>query len=351
MKKILIIEDNLEVRENLEEILTLSNYEVTTAENGRLGVEKALKSTPDLIICDVMMPELDGFGVLHILSKKPQTADVPFIFLTAKAEKADMRKGMNLGADDYITKPFDDVELLDAVEMRLKKTERLRNIAANTEQGLSAFIDEARGYEALKTLSKEREKKSYRKKDLIFKESDYPRYLFFVVGGKIKIFKTNDDGKEFITEIRKGGEFFGFTDLISGQPYHESAATMEDSEILMIPKDDFVQLLYANKDVSTKLIRMMAANIAEREEQLLNLAYNSIRRRVADALIVLNERFQKEDKKAEISILRDDLASMVGTAKETVIRTLTDFKNEGNISIENGIISITNLQKLQNMPN
>jgi CRP-like cAMP-binding protein/ActR/RegA family two-component response regulator len=351
MKKILIIEDNLEVRENLAEILELSNYEVVTSENGVLGVEQALKDTPDLILCDVMMPELDGFGVLKILSKKPQTSDVPFIFLTAKAEKTDMRKGMNLGADDYITKPFDDVELLDAIEMRLKKSERLKEIPAKTENTLNAFIDEARGYEALKDLSKERQTREYRKKDIIYREGEFPRQLYFVRSGKVKIFKTNEDGKEFITEILKEGEFFGFADLINGKPFGESAASMEESEITFIPKEDFFQLLFANKDVSSKMIKMLADNIAEREEQLLNLAYNSIRRRVADALLILNERFEKEGKSTEISILRDDLASMVGTAKETVIRTLTDFKHEGIISIESGMISIKQLEKLKNMPN
>src|SRR6218665_2310766 len=98
MKKILLIEDNLEVRENTSEIIALANYHVLTAENGKRGVELAQQEKPDLIVCDIMMPELDGYGVLHILSKKPETASIPFIFLTAKTEKADMRKGMNLGA-------------------------------------------------------------------------------------------------------------------------------------------------------------------------------------------------------------------------------------------------------------
>lgn len=116
MKRILLVEDNETVRENTAEILELANYEVLTAENGRSGVEKAQKNEIDLIICDIMMPELDGYGVLHILNKNPATASIPFIFLTAKTERADYRRGMNLGADDYLTKPFDDLELLDAVE-------------------------------------------------------------------------------------------------------------------------------------------------------------------------------------------------------------------------------------------
>ncbi|HEU5146654.1 MAG TPA: response regulator, partial [Chryseosolibacter sp.] len=96
MKKILLIEDNPEVRENTSEILSLANYEVLVAENGKIGVDLAQRHKPDLIICDIMMPELDGYGVLHILSKNEQTAAIPFIFLTAKTEKSDIRKGMNL---------------------------------------------------------------------------------------------------------------------------------------------------------------------------------------------------------------------------------------------------------------
>ena len=124
MKKILVIEDNQEVREVLEEVLELSGYDVNTAEDGAVGAKKALENIPDLIICDVMMPKLDGFGVLNILSKKPETADVPFIFLTAKAEKDDFRRGMNLGADDYIQKPFKPNELVSRIK-RLIKTLKL----------------------------------------------------------------------------------------------------------------------------------------------------------------------------------------------------------------------------------
>ena len=138
MKKILIIEDNQDVRDNLAEILTLSDYEALKAENGKVGVEIATHQKPDLILCDVMMPELDGFGVLHILTKNPETANIPFICLTAKTEKSDIRRGMNLGADDYITKPFDDVELLEAVETRLRKSAKLNQDFPRDAKGLQA---------------------------------------------------------------------------------------------------------------------------------------------------------------------------------------------------------------------
>lgn len=347
MKKILVIEDNLEVRENLAEILELSGYEVVTAENGKVGVQAARINKPDLILCDVMMPELDGFGVLRILDQTPVTADIPFVFLTAKAEKDDFRKGMNLGADDYITKPFDDVELLDAIEMRLKKSERIKKSFDGTAQGLTSFISEARGQRELTKLSEDREIQRFRKKDFIYEEGQYAKRLYFIASGKVKTFKTNDVGKEYIIKIHKAGEFLGYQALIKEDKYHESASALEESELSLVPKEDFFALLYNNRDFSARFIKMLADNMEDQEEQLLSLAYNSIRKRVAESLLVLQERFAKDG----ISILRDDLASMVGTAKESVIRTLTDFKNEGLIKIEGGSISILESEKLANMPN
>ncbi len=345
MKKILVIEDNLEVRENLEEILELSGYEVELAEDGKVGVEKVFQDKPDLILCDVMMPRLDGFGVLNILSKRTDTADIPFIFLTAKAEKSDFRRGMNLGADDYITKPFYKDELLAVIETRLRKSDQLKKKFDRTAQGLSAFINEAKGYEELKKLSDERKVKVFKKRELIFEEGDYPRYLYFVESGKIKLFKTNEDGKEYIINIYKEGEFFGYIDLIKETEYSESAAALQDSELRLVPKDDFIQLMYGNRDVASQLIKMLANNITDQEQQLLNLAYNSVRRRVADAIIFLSEKEEKED----ISILRDDLARIVGTAKESVIRMLTEFKVDGYIDIVDGVIHIKDKQKLKNL--
>src|SRR5688572_1339975 len=140
MKKILLIEDNKDVRENTVEILKLANYNVIAAKNGKEGVEFAQAENPDLIVCDIMMPVLDGYGVLHLLSKTDATSRIPFIFLTAKAERSDLRKGMEMGADDYLTKPFDDIELLNAIESRLKKTEILKKEFSKDIQGVNALI-------------------------------------------------------------------------------------------------------------------------------------------------------------------------------------------------------------------
>ena len=122
MKKILVIEDEPEMRRNMVSLLHYQHYEPIAAENGRVGVETARRETPDLILCDVMMPELDGYGVLRMLQADARLAPIPFIFLTAKGEKDDLRGGMNLGADDYLTKPIGNQELVEAIEARLQRS-------------------------------------------------------------------------------------------------------------------------------------------------------------------------------------------------------------------------------------
>jgi len=127
MKKILVIEDEPEMRRNIATLLRYHDYQPLAAENGRAGIELAQKENPDLILCDVMMPELDGFGVLQALQSDPALALIPFIFLTAKGEKADLRSGMNLGADDYLTKPVANDELIRAIQTRLRRSEQQLN--------------------------------------------------------------------------------------------------------------------------------------------------------------------------------------------------------------------------------
>ncbi len=352
MKKILLIEDNEDVRENTAEILSLANYNVITATNGKEGVAFAQKEKPDLIICDIMMPVLDGHGALHLLSKNEETASIPFIFLTAKAERSDFRKGMEMGADDYLTKPFDDVELLNAVESRLKKNEILKKEFAKNVSGINDFINEAKGIESLKKLSEERELRSYKKKDDIYKEGGYPKGIYFVSKGKVKVAHTSDSGKELITELHNEGDFFGYLSLLQGEKYTSSATALEDSEIYMIPKDDFSALIYKNAEVSRKFIEILSNNLLEREDQLVKLAYNSVRKRVAEALVKLSDKYKKEgDTKFSMNVSREDLANIVGTATETVIRTLSDFKEEKLIEVSGSTISVINYDKLANMRN
>jgi len=352
MKKILLIEDNNEIRENTAEILELSGYKVFTAPNGKEGISLAQAELPDLIICDIMMPVLDGYGVLHLLSKNKNTAGIPFIFLTAKSERVDFRKGMEMGADDYITKPFDDIELLNAIESRLKKADLMKRefASAHTEQ---SYSNDIKGLEMLTRLTENQsETTTYKKKERVYKEGSYPKGLFFVCKGKIKTYKTHDSGKELITGLYTDGDYLGYMSLMDDSKYTDTAEVMEESSISFIPKDDFFSLLHKNAQVSRKFIKMLSSNLAEKEEQLINLAYNSVRKRVADALTTLYNTYSKEGEVPfSIHMSREDLANLAGTATETTIRTLGDFKEEKLVDMKGSVITLLNPKALARLRN
>ncbi|MCC7050745.1 MAG: response regulator, partial [Bacteroidia bacterium] len=280
--KILLIEDNRDMRENTAEILELADYKVTTAENGKEGVKKAMEELPDLIICDIMMPELDGYEVLNILSRDPATMGIPFIFLTAKAEKSDVRKGMGLGADDYLTKPYDDVELLNAVKVRLSRSFKLLKTVIRKREGVSRFFKDSAEIISLKYLTKNRKIKEFKKKELIYVEDAKPIVLYFIASGKVKIYKTNDFGKDFIVDLFNEGDFFGYDALLEETNYKNSAIALEDCELVTIPKDDFFSLLFKNREVANKFIKLLTNEIKEKEDRMIKLAYNSVRKRVAE---------------------------------------------------------------------
>ncbi len=352
MEKILIIEDNPNIRENTVEILQLMNYKVFSAENGKIGVEAALRETPDLILCDIMMPVLDGYGVLHMLRKNSSTKNTPFIFLTAKTERDDFRKGMELGADDYITKPFNETELLKAIECRLKKVKLQKDEYSNELNGFQQLSNSGVGKDLLDDLVSGRNINTYKKKQLIFSEGNRPAFLYYIRKGKVKTYKTNDNGKELVVGLFTENDFFGYVELLENTNYHETAAAMEETALAIIPHENFEELLNSSKEVSQKFIRILAKNIAENENKLLGLAYNSLRKKVADALITLFEKYKKgNEEKFPISITRDNLASIAGTAIESLIRTLGDFKHEKLIDIKDGIITILNKKKLENLLN
>ena len=352
MKRILLIDDNKDVRENTAEILELANYEVATAENGKVGVEMAKEFRPDVVVCDIMMPEMDGYGVLEVLSKNSSTASTPFIFLTAKTEREDMRLGMNMGADDYLTKPFEDKELLEAIACRLQKNDFLRKEIAKNREGLNTFLDEASNYMDMESLSKDYPLKTYEKKEVVFWEGDNAHAMYFIESGSIKTYKSTESGKEFVTGIYGAGNFIGQLSLLNtDRTYVENATVLEDAQLCSIPKEDFTKLLFGNAIVSQKFISMISNNLMHLQEQLVDMAYASVRQRAAKALLELyDKRVIQDDARSGIGIPREDFAGMIGTATETAIRTLTDFKDEGLITTDHGRrIVILNKKGLRNV--
>ncbi len=359
MTTILLIEDNDLIRNNTAEILELTGYSVQTAENGKIGVEKALADKPDLVICDIMMPVLDGYGVLHIFNKNPHLAGVPFIFLSAKIERTDFRRGMELGADDYLTKPFDESELLSAIDGRLNRFRNVSDTAiANQPQfdqsplqpahdsrqdALERFLTDA-CQAGNGQLPVDRRVHAVRRKQYVYSEGDDPVWLYFLQSGSVKTVRANADGKELITGLYHPGDFFGYAPLLEDSNYTDSAVTVSDAELVYVPKADFRQLMLAKPVVGQQFIKLLAGRVAEREAQLLGMAYNSLRRRVADTLLNLHGQQAGE----LIQLSRDDLAAIVGTATESLIRTLTEFKRASFIEMTaSGGIRVVEPDKLR----
>ncbi len=347
---ILLIEDNDDMRENIAEILELANYKVYTASNGKEGVKTAKKIIPDLIISDIMMPVMDGYEVLYLLGKDEKTKKIPFIFLTAKAEQTDFRMGMNLGADDYLTKPFQEMELLNVVETRIKRSKTLQKDFTKDKNGLVQFIDATRGIQELTLHAKSSKPKIYKKKEIIFHEEDAAYFLYFLEKGKIRTFKKNELGKEFTTGLFKPGDFVGYMSLIKNCNYADSAIAMEETTVYRIQKEDFNKLMFQNQEIALAFIKILSGNILDKEEELLNLAYNSVRKRLADSLLLLYNKYSlNEEAPFSISIQREELASLVGTSPESVIRVLSSFKEEELIQVKGSLITIMDLEGLINI--
>lgn len=165
----------------------------------------------------------------------------------------------------------------------------------------------------------------------------------------MKGFRNHEYGKEYITDIYAEGDFIGYSSLIENTNYTESTIVLEDAEILQIPREDFLQMIYRDISIANRFIRIITQNIKEKEERLMELAYSSLRKRVGKALADIHQKFNTGLDNKPLEISRDDIARYVGTATESLIRTLSDFKAEKIIEIKDGKILIADTEKLKNL--
>lgn len=347
MKQILLIEDDRALRENTVELLELSGYTVLSAPNGKIGIEAAKENLPDIIICDIMMPVVDGYGVLENLSADEKTKQIPFIFLSAKTEHKEIRKGMDLGADDYLTKPFEEEDLISAVESRLAKAELLRRMLDVPKQAPKVSEDEMRTLNELKNFFDDNgEISNFNEAETIYKEGAHSHKIYLILKGIIKCHVMGEDGKELITSLYRADDFLGFTSFINNIPYQESATAMENVALAGISKEDLKTILEKNHNISFELMELLTNDITEIKAQLLQMAYSSVRKKTAQTLLqfadIMNTKAEEP-----IKISRNDLASVAGIATESLIRTLSGFKKEGLITIEGRNIQIKELKALQ----
>jgi len=338
--KILLIEEDAILRKNTAEILGLANYDVITAENGKLGIERAIKLKPDLVVSDIPMSGMDGYGVLQIMRKNRDLRNTPFIFMSAKTEHSEIRKGMDLGASDYITIPFDKSELLSAVEARLKLGEISNNLIDNN----SALKDKVNvELESLDKLFVHKEKFDYKKGSTIYCEGNSSNHIFYLISGEIKTYKNNEYGKELITRIYKSKSLFGITSLIKNKPYGENASAIEDTTLMKITKKEFLKKLKENPRLSINIIDLLVDKLEKLKTHLIYLAYDSVRKKTAE---ILYELYMEKGSEI-IKISRKNLANLIGIAKESLIRTLTELKEEKIIKTKRKSIKIIDPKKLK----
>jgi CRP-like cAMP-binding protein len=278
-----------------------------------------------------------------------ETSSIPFIFLTAKAEYTDQRKGMDLGADDYLTKPFNGIELLNSIESRLKRAEVQKSYYSRSLDQLSALVSKKDGLNELKNVIQERKIRSLKKGQVVYYEGDPGSGLYLVLSGKIKTFKQSTEGRELITGVYMADEYLGINSSLAGEPYIDTAVAIESSALCLIPSAMLNQLINEYSEVGQSFIKLLSNDIREKEEQLIQLAYSSVRRKMADVILRLHYQQLPTDNSFKVS--REDLASMAGMATETVSRTLSDFMDESLIAKDGPIITVLDLQRLTRMKN
>ena len=349
MKRLLLIEDDVILRENTAELLELSNFEVTTAPNGKIGIEVAKKQLPDIIVCDIMMPEIDGYGVLEALSKDSATRFIPFIFLSAKTERKDVRKGMDMGADDYITKPFTEDELVSAIDSRLAKVAILKDERELQKNNSFNNEDELRTLNDLKNFFEDNGQQFlFEKGETVYQESQNSNYIYLISKGAVKCYKFDEQGKELTTALHTEDDLFGYTSFIQNIPYQETAIAIKSLELVGISKEQLTGVLNNNHKVTLELIQLLTDDLTSIKDQLLQMAYSSVNKKTASTILKFAEKLNRQPHDT-IKISRNDLASTAGIATESLIRTLSNFKKSGLIDIEGRTIKILDIQKLKDI--
>ncbi len=347
-KKVLLIEDDNNVRENTTEILELANYTVKSAENGKVGVALAKSFEPDIIVCDILMPKLDGYGVLQIISRNPKLEHIPFIFLTAKAGHEDIRKGMELGADDYINKPFEESELLRAIDSRLKRVEAFEHKKHIIPNHVTFQFENIKSIKNFDHFLAHKKCYNYKKGATIYCQGNQSSHIFLIKKGFVKTYKINTLGKEFITGYFKKNQYFGYSSFAKHLPHFENSKALINTELYKISKDEIAAIINNNHHIIYDFIDLLAGNLIDAKEQLLLMAYGSVRKRTAKTLLNLLGNHPNSFGN-KIGMNRRDLANSIGIAKETLIRTLRDFKQEKLIEITPKNILVIDKKSLQIM--
>ena len=343
MKNILIIENDPELLSQYVDTLKNYGYEVIPALNSNIGIDFAFNKLPDLILCNTNLTDTDGFEILSILVSNAKTTKIPFIFLNQEANQEIVKKGIDYGADDFITRPFHSNQLIRCVENRINKLKN-HNMAilpfGNTNDN---NIQNGQSVEELLELISESKIRHVKKKQTLYYEGDYSQWLYLLVEGCIKTFKLTNDGRQLITGLYKPNSFIGLETLFLDTALTEIAEATVNSSLYFIPKSAILDLLEVHVDLNQQFLKILSISMQEKQNQLVELAYESVRKRLAQVLIRLSKDVVPID---QIEVSRDELAGLAGIANETVSRILTDFKECGLIERNGSLIHIIDLNGL-----
>lgn len=348
---ILIIDGDEVVRNAIAEILDLANYTVLTAADGKKGLELARTHLPDIILCAANAPVLDGYGVLLAMQNTPELQALPFILTAEKGNETGYRTAMDRGADDYLVKPFSGQAVLKVVNSHLRKVDILKK-SLERRRGMAGDFDDE--YREAKENHRA-EKKLIRKFDIgdyLYHEGDRADHIYLIVSGKIKTSKINYWGKEFITDIFMEGDYFGYLALLDTNRYEESAVAIEPSQIEIIPRHEFFDLLHNNGSVTDSFIKLITHKLDISYEKLLSLAYDSARKKVAEALLYIHRKYRITGaNEAAFPVKREIISSIAGLSPESVSRNLTEMSQEGLIKVSDRKIKIIDPKKLEEIRN
>ncbi len=338
MKHVLLIESNDQLAGSTINMLKHEDYSIAHAADEKECIAFSVLQQPDLIICRMAKP------LIKLFESLPNLRGIPLIFLTDELKNAKETEDHPLSYGDFMLTPVCGNDLLNVMQQKLKLSDNYAPELAGNENLCLSTAD------IIKDFIKNRTVNHFKKKQVIYAEGKTPRRLFYVEKGRVKISKKNNEGKELTVGLLNEGEFLGYTALLADSVYKDTAKAMDETDIVVIPKEEFDRLINSNRQVAQKFFQLLAKNVCEKEDQLIGLAYNPLRKRVAEALIQLHQKFRREAQiQFSINISRQDLANIVGTATESLIRTLSDFKNEKLIQIKAGCITIIDEKQLQKM--
>ncbi|MFZ9982275.1 MAG: response regulator, partial [Cyclobacteriaceae bacterium] len=293
------------------------------------GVQKSLSWKPDLIICDIFIPNLDGYGVLRALRNSDYLKDVLIICITGNHRIEHYRKCMEFGADDFLLKPFSPTELLKAIETRFHR--HAIHLEYLTKQ---SSTDREKYEDILAKILKGRPVVPGRKGSPMFEAGQTPRFVCYVISGIIRTIRFDYSGKELTTGIYTKGYFVGLPEVLQGIPFKDSAVVLQNADLVLIPIVDFLEATQREPVFLSAVVNQLAFDIIDSNQLLVNLAYQDLRGKVALALLRLYQSYMKDNPQAiYVKQPRTIIASIAGVAKESATRTMIDFVDEGLVEV------------------